>query len=60
MNLQLGGKQKGFAIVSAIDYDRLNKYSWFQSKLGYVAGTVDGKTMKIHRFIMSAQKRSYS
>jgi len=53
MELKLGGKRKGTAIVSAEDYDRLSKHGWSINVRGYVAAMINGKTTSLHHFIMN-------
>ncbi len=54
MEVQLGGMNKGIAIVSAEDYDRVTQYSWSKNDDGYVVGYVDAKSMRLHHYIMNA------
>ena len=54
MELQLGGKRKGIAIVSSNDYQMLSGYSWYLNEKGYVKGDVNGKKVRMHRLIMGA------
>lgn len=51
--IQLNGKRGGFAIVSQEDYDLVSKYKWHCSPGGYAQGTVEGKNVYMHRFIMN-------
>ena len=53
MQVILGGKRGGFTLVSEDDYEKVNQYSWYQDKTGYIRGTVNGKSMSMHRFIMN-------
>jgi len=51
--------QNLFAIVDAADYEGLSKYKWAVTKRGkhvYASGTVNGKTVLMHRFIMRARR----
>ena len=56
MKIQLGGKNGGVALISENDYEMINKYHWCKDKQGYVRAIVDGKPMRMHRFIMLAKK----
>lgn len=54
MKIKLGGKRGGYAIVSDVDYEELSEYSWHLTKGGYVCGDVNGKFVRMHRYIMKA------
>ncbi|ARF12674.1 HNH endonuclease [Klosneuvirus KNV1] len=56
MEIKLGGARGGVALVSPEDYDEISKYSWRQDKDGYAIGNVNGKTVKMSRFIMKPEK----
>lgn len=56
MEVKLTGKYGDTALVSPEDYDRVNQYSWHQNKKGYVSGYVNGKSLKLHHFIMNAER----
>lgn len=56
MEIKLGGKRKGIALVSEEDYELLSKYSWSKNKKGYVTATINGKSVRMHKFIMNADK----
>ena len=46
-----------FALVDAEDYYQLSKFNWqalTNATIFYACGKVDGKTIKMHRFIMNA------
>jgi len=43
-------------LISQEDYDMILKYTWCIIPKGYVVGTVNKKIIRIHRFIMHAQK----
>jgi len=58
MELQLNGKNKGFAIVDKKDYKLLLQYAWHKTNKGYIMGYVDSKVIFMHRFIMNAPKNS--
>lgn len=50
----LSGKKSGSATVSIKSYDSVNKHKWHQSSNGkYASGTINGKIMYMHRFIMN-------
>lgn len=52
MEIQLNGKNGGVALVSEDDYAEVIKYKWYQDDYGYVRGTINGKGMAMHRFII--------
>jgi hypothetical protein len=52
MEIELGGKKKGVALVSAEDYPILSKYKWHQSPQGYTQSKINGILMLMHRYIM--------
>lgn len=54
MEIKLGGKNGGTTIVSPEDYAIVSKYSWHQSDKGYVCGSTNYRTVRLHRFIMGA------
>ena len=42
-----------FSVVDEDDFIILNKYKWYKNIAdGYVNSTINGKTWKLHRFIM--------
>lgn len=53
--IKLGG-QGGVAIIDANDYELLSGYNWSKNKKGYVIGTIDGKQMRMHVFLMTPPK----
>ena len=55
MIFELTGNKKGHAIIDGDDYDGLSKYSWNINKRGYIHGTVNGKTISMHKFLMKCQ-----
>jgi len=55
MELQLGGKNKGTALVSVVDFDFLSKYKWTKDDRGYVSGRVNGKLISLHHCVMNAE-----
>jgi len=54
MEVALGGMNGGIAIVSAEDYDRVIQYNWWKNDEGYVVGYIDGKSVRLHHYIMNA------
>ena len=56
MKIELGGELGGFCEVSEEDYEELSKYSWHETELGYIKGTVNNKKVTMHRFLMKATK----
>jgi hypothetical protein len=42
--------------ADAIDYELISKYSWCISKTGYAVANINGKVIKMHRFILNAEK----
>ena len=56
MEIKLGGKKGGVALVSAEDYELVSKYSWNKTDQGYASGNVNGKQMLMHIFIMGLQE----
>ena len=52
MEIQLGGKKGGIALVDAEDYEKVSKYMWCKDKQGYAYGMVDGILTLMHRFIL--------
>jgi hypothetical protein len=42
----------GNAIVSPEDYEHLNKFKWCKDKENYVKTMIDGKNIRLHRYIM--------
>ena len=57
MEIKLGGKNGGIALVSAQDYELVNKHNWHKNYKGYVCGMVNGKNLQMHRFIMDPNKK---
>ena len=53
--IQLSGKKCGVALVSEEDYEMINKYHWHKDEQGYIKARIDGKSVRMHRFIMSAK-----
>lgn len=56
MEIQLNGKYGGSTLVSTEDYEKVSQYKWNKTKDGYVCGRVNGKVVKMHRFIMDEPK----
>ncbi|QKF94703.1 putative HNH enonculease [Fadolivirus algeromassiliense] len=54
MEIKLGGKIGGVALISEIDYEIISKYKWSQDNRGYVFGSVNSHRIYLHRFIMKA------
>lgn len=52
MEIQLGGKRSGVAIVSKRDFDMLSTIQWHKDDQGYIRGTFNKKGIKMHRFIL--------
>lgn len=46
----------GTTLVDEEDFERLSRFRWSHSPLGYVQAWVDGKVMLMHRLLMNAQK----
>lgn len=40
-------------LISPVDLERVRKYSWCLSKSGYLVANVNGKVVKLHRYILS-------
>lgn len=55
MELKLNGKNGGLTLVSNEDFDELSKYKWWKNDDNYVCGYVQGRSIRIHRFIMKAK-----
>jgi len=53
MEIKLGGKLGGIALVSNEDYDNVSKYSWHKDNYGYTRTSINGKNTAMHRFIMN-------
>lgn len=58
MEIKLNGKLGGVTTVSPNKYALLSKHNWHINTKGYVTGTVNGKKVLLHRFIMNAPKGS--
>ena len=43
-------------LISPEDHELISKYTWCIIPKGYVVGTIDNKTIRVHRLIMNAQK----
>lgn len=54
MEVPLGGKYKGVALVSKEDFDRVSKYKWRNSNNDYITADVEGKTVRLHHFITNS------
>lgn len=52
MEIKLGGKRGGVALVSKEDYEKVSQDRWYYNKNGYAHGTVNNKRLLMHRFIM--------
>lgn len=52
--IKLNGNNRGFVIVSTEDFKNLNKYSWTENNHGYVITNINGRTIRMHRFIMNS------
>lgn len=67
MEIQLkskDNKNKLVALVSPEDFDNVNKYSWYiyrreNKKEAYVVGTVEGKSIKLHQFILGKAPKGF-
>jgi hypothetical protein len=59
VEIKLGGQRGGTVLVDADDFEKLNKHKWYKDKDNYVCGTVNGKTVIMHRFIMSPAKGEF-
>lgn len=40
--------------VDKEDYQIISKYSWYESDTGYIMSRIEGKLVRLHRFIMNA------
>lgn len=54
MEIKLNGKNGGYALVSKKDYTRVSKYNWYIDADGYVHTFINGKGIKLHRYIKNA------
>ena len=54
MKIKLGGKNGGYAKVDAVDYKEIMTHSWHKNSQGYVKGTINGKNVLMHRYIINA------
>lgn len=55
MEIKLNGKNGGVALVSKKDFNLISQYSWSKSDDGYAYGTVNGKKVSMHAFIMKTE-----
>jgi len=55
MEITLGGRG-GTAIVSKEDYKILSSFNWSKDTQGYVVGKVNGRSTRMHLFIMKKKK----
>lgn len=46
--------QGKFAQVDPEDFDHLNQFKWFYEKTGYACRRVNGRSIRMHRFVMNA------
>lgn len=42
-------------LISASDLDAVKKYTWCISKTGYLVANINGKTTKLHRYLLSPE-----
>lgn len=56
MEIKLTGKLPGIALVSLKDFDLVSHFCWHKIPSGYATGSVNGKMVRLHRFIMDAKK----
>lgn len=40
------------ALVDDEDFERVNQYSWSRDSLGYVQARINGKVVRLHRFLI--------
>lgn len=52
MEIKLSGKHGGVAIVDKEYYELLSQYSWYLRDDGYVQTTINGKKIRMHKFLM--------
>lgn len=55
MELPLKNNKKeiiDYTIVSEEDFEKLSKFKWYKNNNGYVVSTINGKTCRMHRYIM--------
>lgn len=53
MEIQLGGKRGGIAIIDEKYFQLVSPYSWSKDQSGYVRSSINGKMTNMHRFIMN-------
>ena len=58
MEIKLGGKRGGIALVSEEDYEWLSKYNWHMDKEGYIRSMINNKNTRMHRYIMNATENN--
>jgi hypothetical protein len=46
----------GYALVDEADFERFSSVKWHKDKKGYVTGSWEGKTQKMHRVVLGAKK----
>ena len=51
------GEIVGYALTDSIYFDKVSKYKWSLDVRGYVASRINGKTTRLHRFILNPPKR---
>jgi len=56
MEIKLGGKLGGIALINPDDYDLVSQYSWHQNKKGYANTSINNKTFGMHRLLMGSPK----
>lgn len=67
MEIQLKSKEnerKLVALVSPEDFEKVNKYSWYilrreNKKEAYAVGTIDGKSVRMHQFILGKAPKGF-
>ena len=52
--------KKEYTLVDDTDYKRFNSMQWYNTGTGYAATYINGKTVRMHRLILNAQKGEIS
>lgn len=52
IEIKLGGKRGGVMLIDKEDYENVSSHKWHQDNNGYVSGTIKGKKIRIHRYLM--------